>query len=207
LTASGLVQSVADLFALRAQDLLALERFGAKSAQNLIAAIERAKHPELWRFIHALGIPRVGERTARDLAARFGDLARMMKASEAELAGVGGVGKVIATEVHRFFADANNRAVIARCLRRGVRPGHAKSKRRGALAGKTVVFTGGLSSMSRHDAEALVRRLGGTTSDHVGRGTDLVVIGERPGSKRARAEGLGIPTTDESAFLELVAVR
>jgi DNA ligase (NAD+) len=205
LVASGLVRSPADLFGLRAEDLVRLARFGAKSAANLIAAIERAKRPELWRFVHALGIPGVGEGTARDLATHFEALEPLMDASEAQLNQAPGVGPVAAAQVGRFFADRDNRAVIAACLRRGLQPVSAERPgRAGPLSNKTVVFTGTLTSMTRDEAEDRAQRLGARVGHAVGPSTDLLVVGERPGSKRERARTLQVAMLDECGFSELV---
>ncbi len=205
LVGRGLVKSVADLFKLRESDLIGLERFAEVSARNLVNAIERAKHTELGRFLYALGIPGVGVRTARDLAAHFGSLDKLMEASEAELMAVEGIGPVVARQVAEFFRRPENRKVIDQCLKHGVRfAAEPPRARRGPLAGKTVVLTGGLEAMSRPEAEALVRRLGGTPASSVSRKTDLVVVGRDPGSKYEKAKQLGIKILTEGEFLALV---
>ncbi|WP_437608051.1 NAD-dependent DNA ligase LigA [Sorangium sp. So ce834] len=210
LVEGGLVESVADLFAVKEQDLLRLQRFGARSAQNLVRAVERAKQTELWRFLHALGMPGVGERTAQDLADHFGSLEAVMAADERALQRVEGVGPNVAAGVAGFLGQPRNRAIIARCLERGVRPAHRRRRARaapaadGPLAGKTVVFTGALSSMTRPQAEELVRRAGGRASGSVGASTDYVVVGESPGEKLQRAEALGIAVLTEDELRKLV---
>lgn len=207
LVESGLVESVADLFALSEHDLIGLERFGARSAQNLVRAIERAKETELWRFLHALGMPGVGERTAQDLADHFGSLDAVMAADERALQEVEGVGPNVAAGIADFLRRPQHRRIIARCLERGVRP--APRRRRagaaaaGPLAGKTVVFTGALSSMTRAEAEALVRRAGGRPSGSVGASTDYVVLGENPGDKLRKARALGVAVLTEDELLKL----
>jgi len=201
LVASGLVRSVADLFTLREDDLTQLDRFAATSAGNLVSAIDRARRPELARFVHALGVPRVGARTARDLAEHFGSLDRLRQAGEEALREVEGVGPSVATAVAAFFRRADNRRIIDTCLRRGVAPqGAAAPARKGPLAGRTVVFTGGLESMTRTEAEALVRAEGGRTSGSVSRKTDLVVAGREAGSKLDRARALGVKVVSEREF-------
>ncbi|WP_437854374.1 NAD-dependent DNA ligase LigA [Sorangium sp. So ce363] len=206
----GLVESVADLFAVKEQDLLRLQRFGARSAQNLVRAIERAKQTELWRFLHALGMPGVGERTAQDLADHFGSLEAVMAADERALRRVEGIGPNVAAGIAGFLKRRQHRRVIALCLERGVRPAH-RPRRAGAapatagpLDGKTVVFTGALSSMTRPEAEQLVRRAGGRASGSVGASTDYVVLGKSPGEKLQKARALGITVLTEGELQKLV---
>lgn len=204
LVSAGLVRSVAGVLALTAEDLQKLERFGPKSAANLARAIDRAKRAELWRFIHALGIPGVGERTARDLAAHL-NLDRLMRASESELTKAPGVGPVAAREIHDFFAEKRNREIVASCIEHGLRlTGPRRALKTGSLMDKTVVLTGTLVSMTRAEAEERVRESGGTVSNHIGANTHLLVVGERPGTKLERARRLGVATVDETGFLELV---
>jgi DNA ligase (NAD+) len=205
LVEAGLVKSVADLFTLKERDLTRLDRFGPVSARNLVAAIERAKHTELWRLVAALGVPHVGPQTARDLAAHFGTLERLLRATESDLAAVPGIGPTLAPAIAAFFRRAGTRRTIARLLERGVTVKAAPARRRtGPLAGLTVVFTGGLESLSRAEAEALVREAGGRPASSVTRATDLVVAGADPGSKLARARELGVKIVTEREFLRLV---
>jgi DNA ligase (NAD+) len=204
---SGLVRSIADLFVLRARDLTGLERFGEVSAANLLRAIETARRVPLWRFVHGLGIPGVGAETARDLAAHFGTLERLRAASEPVLRETAGVGSATARNVWSFFRRAVNQRVIDRCLARGVRVRRLSGTRAGALTGKTVVFTGGLTSMTRGAAEARARAEGAHTARTVSRATDLLVAGRAPGSKYRKARALGIPIVDERRFQQLVADR
>jgi DNA ligase (NAD+) len=202
LVARGLVHDVADVLALSERDLRGLEGFADVAAHNLALAIDRAKRTDLGRFLYALGIPGVGRATARDLAERFGDLDAVLRARERELAETPGVGPVAAAAVASFFRD--NRAVVEACRQNGLSLARrARAAARGPLAGETVVFTGALETLSRADAEERVRRLGGRTSSSVGPHTDLVVVGERPGEKLARARALGVRTVDERAFLAM----
>lgn len=200
----GLVKDVADVLGLRESDLVRLERFAALSARNLVTAIERAKHTELARFLYALGIPGIGKTSARDLAAAFGDLDAIMRATEEELVREG-MGPVAALSVATFFRERRNRAVVRECLARGLTlSGPIVRAREGPLAGTTVVFTGALASMPRAEAEERVRAFGGRTSSSVGPKVDLVVAGEDAGTKLARARELGIRTIDERAFRALI---
>jgi DNA ligase (NAD+) len=204
LVGSGLVQNVADVFKLREEDLLGLERFAALSARNLLGGIERAKHTDLARFLYAVGIPGVGQATARDLADRFGDIHAMAKAGEDELMSVSGIGPTLAHGVAVFFREPVNRAVVDACLARGVTL-RAPERRAGAapLEGKRVAFTGALESITRAEAEERVRALGGHPASDVGKTTDLLVVGANAGSKLDRARQLGVKCITE---LELLAL-
>jgi DNA ligase (NAD+) len=205
LVSSGLVRSVADLFALNARGLLKLERFADRSAVNLLRAIEKGRRPPLWRFLNALGIPGVGAQTARDLADHFGALDRIRSADEAALMAVPGIGPNVARDVVGFFRRSSSRRVINSCRRRGLQIVDSTSIRRGPLAGQTVVFTGGLESMTREDAEERARDSGARVARSVGPHTDLVVAGADPGSKYARARTLGIRVISEEQFARLIA--
>ncbi|MBI4513441.1 MAG: NAD-dependent DNA ligase LigA [Gemmatimonadetes bacterium] len=208
LVSTGLVQSVADLFTLREEDLIELDGFAEVSARNLTDAIEKAKRTELWRFLYALGIPNVGASTARDLADHFGSLAAVMNADEETLMQVEGIGPNVAASIAEFFRHLGNRRILHLCLRRGVQLVEPKRARRaGPLAGKAVVFTGGLASMSRSDAENLIRRLGGRPSGSVSKKTDYAVAGTEPGSKYEKARALGVKILSEEEFLRLAGVR
>jgi DNA ligase (NAD+) len=181
-----------------------VERFADTSARNLLKAIDHATQAPLWRFLNALGIPGVGAQTARDLAEHFGTLDRLQSADEAALTSVSGVGPAVARDVFDFFRHPANRRVIDLCRRRGVQLTGPGAPRRGPLAGKTVVFTGGLESMTRDDAEARARARGARTARSVSAETDLVIVGADPGSKYARARALGIPVVDERQFRKLI---
>jgi DNA ligase (NAD+) len=207
LVSQSLVHSVADLFALTREDLLKVERFAAVSAANLLKAIDRAKRPPLWRFLHALGIPSVGVQTARDLAEHFGWLDRVRAASEADLRAVPGIGPTVSRDVAEFFRRSVNRRVIERCLDRGVQVVGTTAPPRGSLAGKTVVFTGGLESMTREDAEERARASGARTARTISGATDLVIAGAAPGSKYEKARALGVRIIDEREFQKLVGTH
>jgi DNA ligase (NAD+) len=204
LVSGGLVRSVADLFALTQADLLKVERFADVSAANLLHAIDSAKHPPLWRLLNALGIPGVGAQTARELSDHCGTLERLRSAEEGALAAVPGIGPAVARSVVAFFRQPFNRRVIETCQRHGVRVGGRAARHRGPLAGKTVVFTGGLESMTREEAEERARANGAHTAKSVSRATDLVVAGSEPGSKYTKARDLGVRVIDEAEFQRLV---
>jgi DNA ligase (NAD+) len=204
LVSAGLVRSVADLFALTRRDLLRVERFADVSASNLLNAIDQARHPSLCRFLNALGIPGVGAQTARDLAEYFATLERIASANEAALSAAPGIGPAVARNIAEFFRRAFNRRVIAMCRQRGVEVTGVTKRRRGPLVGKTVVFTGGLASMTREQAEERARASGAHTARSISGETDLVVAGSEPGSKYAKARALGVRVIDEGQFQRLV---
>ena len=205
LVEKGLVEDPADLYRLRKEDLVALERMGEKSAANLLAAIERSKSTTLARFLYALGIPQVGEATAQALAEHFGDLEAIMEATPERLEEVPDVGPVVARAIRSFFRERHNRDVIRRLLEAGVRWPRPRRRAAGApLAGMTFVLTGALESMTREEAKAKLEALGARVAGSVSRRTSYVIVGEDPGSKLERARALGVPTLDERAFLELL---
>ncbi|MBP7050832.1 MAG: NAD-dependent DNA ligase LigA [Phycisphaerae bacterium] len=203
---AGLVKTFADLYRLRKDDLLALERMGEKSAQNVLGAIERSKTQPLWRFLAALGIRHVGGQSADVLANHFGSLDAVMSATQEQLQDVGQVGPVMAESVCQYFRNPRHRAVIEDLLAAGVRPEPpAAKKRTGSLQGKTFVVTGTLKGFSRQQAEQAIKEAGGKVSSSVSKKTDFVVAGEAPGSKLQKAHDLGVEVIDEGRFKELLA--
>jgi DNA ligase (NAD+) len=204
LVARELVKNYADLYRLDLEKLLSVERMGEKSAQNLLSAIERSKKTTLRRFLYALGIPQVGEATARALADYFRDVRRMYDASEEALMHVRDVGPAMASEIHAFFQEPQNRGVIDALLEAGVQPEAPEEPTGGPFAGKTVVLTGGLDGLTREKAKEEIERRGGRLSDGVSRRTDLVISGAGSGSKLKKAQELGIKVIDEAEFLKLL---
>jgi DNA ligase (NAD+) len=205
---AGLVREAADLYTLRAEDLAKLDRFGEKSAKNLVAAIEKSKERPLRRALFALGIHHVGESTARDLSAAFGDLDRLLAASEAELCSVPGIGAVVAQSVASHFRDPKTLAHIQRLRDLGVKfaPEAASTVvvAKAGVAGKTFVITGTLPSMSRPDAQKLIEGAGGKVSGSVSAKTDFLVAGAEAGSKLTKAQSLGVAILDEAGLLALL---
>jgi DNA ligase (NAD+) len=206
LVEAGRVKSVADLYRLEVGELMTLERMGEKSAQNLVAAIEASKRPSLRRFISALGVPEVGEATAKALADAFRDVHRLMAASLDELQAVRDVGPEMAKAIRGYFEDPDHRAVVEALLAAGVEPEPPEAPTAGGVfTGKTVVLTGTLSSMTRDEAKAEIERRAGKVSGSVSKKTDFVVAGEDSGSKLKKANELGVKVLSEAEFRALLA--
>ncbi|MCG6935278.1 MAG: NAD-dependent DNA ligase LigA [Proteobacteria bacterium] len=206
---AGLIETVADVYALEAKQLAGLERMGEKSATKLIRAIEKSKHTALARFLYALGIHNVGETTAQSLANYFGTLENIMKADEDDLMTVPDIGPVVAKSITSFFSQKHNREVVSKLLQAGIAWPKIKVKADAELPlkGRTIVVTGTLASMTRDEAKAAVQMLGGKASGSVSSKTDYVVVGENPGSKADKAESLGVEILDEGSFLKLLGKK
>jgi DNA ligase (NAD+) len=201
----GLVQSLSDLFRLDKAQLQQLDRMGAKSSENLVDALQRARTTTFARFIYALGIREVGEATARALALHFLDLDSLLVATKEELEGVDDVGPVVAEHIHAYTANALNRALLAALLEAGMTwPAIEGDKGDGPLTGTTWVVTGKLATMSRDEAEAGLRELGAKTAASVSSKTSTVVAGPGAGSKKKKAEALDIPVIDEAALISIL---
>ena len=200
-----LIETPADLYWLTEDKLLLLDRFGKKSAANLIAALEKSKETTLARFIYALGIRHVGESTARDLAAHFKSLQALMDADSDELLKVNDIGEVIAQSIIHFFEEEHNREVIEKLIAEGVHwPLPQDSAVNDAVSGKTFVLTGTLPSMGREEAKALLLAQGAKVASSVSKKTDYVVAGAEAGSKLEKAQALGIKIIDQEEMLELL---
>jgi len=216
-----LVRSPADAYKLTAPQLADLERMGEKSAENVIAAIDKSKTTTLERFIYALGIPDVGEATARDLARHFADLEALIEAARADaptahaekvkdrcprLQEVPDVGPTVAAHIAHFFTEPRNRKVIDALIAAGIKwPALKKASGKGPLSGKTFVITGTLPGLSRDEATALIEGNGGKVSGSVSKKTDYVVAGAEAGSKLAKAQELGVAILDLAGLKKLLA--
>jgi DNA ligase (NAD+) len=201
---AGLVGSVVNLFSLTERDLLRLDGFADLSARNLVEAIENARHVTLDRFLYALGIPEVGTQTARDLARHFGTLDAVTRATREELESVPGIGPIVAEAVFDFLQSSSTRGILSGLKKRGLVLVEADALTEKRLAGLTFVFTGGLESITRSQAQELVRSLGARTSSSVSTKTDYVVAGSDPGSKYDRAVELGLKVLSEEDFLRML---
>lgn len=201
----GLIKDAADIFTLKIGDLEPLERFAEKSAANVIESVDTAKEIDLARFIYALGIRNVGEETAHDLAEKYQKIDNIKKASLDDINSIYDIGPVVAESIYRYFHDEKSLKLIDRLLENGVRVKGPKAvEKKSGVAGKTFVFTGGMDSMTRDDAKALVRKYSGNISESVSAKVDYVVTGESAGSKLDKAKKLGIKIIDEDEFLGLV---
>ena len=207
LVESGLVRTAPDLYKLGVAKLAELERMAEKSAQNVVAGIEKSRDTTLARFIYALGIRNVGETTSKDLARHFGSLDKLMEADVEALQGTPDVGPIVAESIARFFAEKHNREVVEQLRAAGVRwtegEGAAAKAATGPFAGKIVVLTGTLS-IPRDDAKALIEEAGGKITGSVSKKTDYVVAGTEAGSKLDKANELGVPVLDEAQFLKML---
>lgn len=207
LVETGKVHAPSGLYALREDDLAALERMGPRSAAKLREAIERSRETTFARFLFALGIREVGEATALALAGFFNDIESIESASEEQLQTIPDIGPVVATHIHAFFRQAHNREVIASLLRHGVRwpkaagqPGSALGK----LTGQTWVVTGKLDTMTRDEAKERIRAAGGKVSASVSRKTTFLLCGAGPGSKLTEAKKLDVTLLGEREFLDML---
>ena len=207
LVTAGLVHDAADLYALTADQLEALDRMGKKSAANLLAEIERSKQNDVWRLIYGLGIRHVGERVAQVLARHLGSIETIAAQSPEALQTVPELGPVLAQGIVEWFSDEANRALVAKLRAAGVKttgPVTAGLEPMGPLAGKAFVLTGTLNAMSREEATAKIEALGGRVAGSVSKKTSYVVVGAEPGSKVEKARQLGVPVLEEAEFLALI---
>ena len=203
----GLISDAADLFTLQKEDIVGMDRFGEKSADNIIQSIEDHKAQPLNRFLFALGILHVGEQTAEDLAKQFHSLDTLMQATEEEINAVENIGPVVSKSVYSYFHTKENVKYIQKLLRNGVTIesyNPQPTTHNPSFVGKTFVITGTLDSMSRDEAKKRIKALGGKTAESVSKNTDYVVIGAEPGSKAKKAEQLGVTILDEGRFLSLL---
>jgi DNA ligase (NAD+) len=203
----GLVKDVADLYALRQEEVAGLERMAEKSAQNLLEELTASKKNSLARLIYALGMRFVGERTGQLLAEHFSSLEELAEASEEKLLEVREVGPKVAEAIAEFFSEPANRQLIKRLSKAGVHPTAEKRETKSdKFAGKSFVFTGGLANRSREEAGEIVQQHGGKVSGSVSKKTDYVVVGTDPGSKFEKAKELGVPILSEKEFEKLLGI-
>ena len=199
-----LIDDVAGLYDLDVKHLASLERMGEKSAQNLIAALEKSRRTTLDRFLYALGIREVGDATARSLAREFGDLDDLVGATEERLESIPDIGPVVARHIVHFFQQAHNMEVIDKLRKAGVSWPVTETATHQPLQGHTYVLTGSLSAMTREEAKQRLQQLGAKVSGSVSAKTTAVISGEKPGSKLAKAEKLGVAVLSEQDLLQLL---
>jgi len=201
----GLVRDASDFYKLTIDDLLPLERFAEKSADNLVKAISEKTQVELARFIYSLGIRHVGEESSLALAKYFGSLEKIKDASLDEINAIYDFGEIMAKSAYQWFHDKNNLQLLARLAAAGVKVKTLKLSAKSAkLAGKIFVLTGSLEKLTRDQAKAKIRELGGEISSSVSQNTDYVVAGAEPGSKLVKARRLGVKILNENEFFELI---
>jgi DNA ligase (NAD+) len=205
LVGKGLVKSVADLYDLKLDDLMGLERMGKKSAEKVLANIDASRRAPLPRILNGLGIPFVGERTAQFLAEAFGDLEKIAAADEDELQKADEVGPKVSRSIHQFFHEKHNQALVERLGKAGFSFTHAVKKRAGGpLAGMTLVLTGTLPKLTRDEAKLRIEVAGGKVAGSVSKKTSYVVAGEEAGSKLDKARELGVAVIDEARLLAMI---
>ena len=199
------LRDCSDLYRLTVNDLMPLEGFQKKRAENLIKAIDKSRVCALDAFLFGIGIPNVGRKTAKDLADRFTSLEAVKAATIEELTAIPDVGDIVAASIVEFFADPESQDMVQRLLDAGVQPKHESDRLSEVLLGKTVVVTGTLPSLSRDEAEKLIAQHGGKAAGSVSKKTSFVLAGEKAGSKLDKANSLGIPVLDEAAFLVMLS--
>lgn len=204
LVSAGYIKSVADFYTLTRDQLLALEGVKAKSADNMLAAIEASKQRPSWRLLFGLNIRYVGEKTAQIIADAFGNIDRLLAASEAEIVGVPGIGPMIGHSLYTWLQDEKNRALIERLRQAGLNMQEEQRTTTGPLAGQTFLLTGRLSTMTRPVAEEAIVKLGGSIATGVSKSLSHLIVGEDAGSKLAKAQKAGVPIHDEQWLLDLL---
>lgn len=199
------VRSAADLYSLDREKLVALKGFGEKKADKLFDELEKSKDCELDAFLFAIGIPNIGKKTAYDLMAHFGTLEALMGATEQELVDIEDVGEIVASSITEYFADEENRRFVNRLLEAGVHPQMHMQEDAGTLfEGLTFVLTGTLPTLSRAQAQEMIRKNGGKATGSVSKKTSIVLAGESAGSKLDKARELGVTIIDEAQFLRMI---
>jgi len=201
-----LVKDVADLYSLSKDDIASLERMADKSARNIIDALNESKNASLEKVVYALGIRHVGEHLAKVLSDHLGSMERLTAATEEELTQIREVGPEVAKSIRKFFQQKGNLRVIERLAKAGLRFTKQVVSKKRDLEGKTFVFTGGLKSCTRDEAERIVEERGGKASGSVSRKTDYVVAGESAGSNLDKARALGVTVLSEKEFRKLLGI-
>ena len=207
LVGQGLIRNIADLYGLQSENLMPLDKFAQKSADNLVRAIADSKNREMWRLLHGLGIQHVGTQAAKDLARHFKSLRALLEADEEILTSVDGVGETMAKSIRSFFVQKANLETIHRLFEAGLNTelDPAEDQVSETLAGKNFVLTGALPHMTRDEARELIERAGGKVTAGVSKKIDYVLAGSTPGSKFEKAQKLGVTIIDEAGLRSLLA--
>ncbi len=198
------ITSVADLYNLTTEQLLTLDGFKAKKAQNVVNALQKSFDVSLDRFIFALGLDNVGSVTAKDLAVKYGSIDVLSKATAQDLAQIDGIGEIVAEGIVQYFADEQNIQIIERLKQIGINPTYQQQIKTGIFSGKKVVLTGSLQSFTRSQAGEIILSLGGELSSSVTKSVNLVIAGDEAGSKLTKAQQLGIEVIDEQQFIQMI---
>ncbi len=203
LVETGYIKSVADFYSLTREQLLELEGVKAKSADNMLNAIEASKHRPFWQLLFGLNIRYAGAKTAQIIAQAIGSMDQLLAASEAEITAVPGIGPIVGHSLYTWLQDEQNRALIERLRQAGVNMQEEQKTATGPLAGQTFLLTGRLNTMTRPVAEEKLVRLGGTIASGVSKSLTHLIVGEDAGSKLAKAQKAGVPTHDEQWLIDL----
>jgi DNA ligase (NAD+) len=203
---NNLVRNIPDIYNLKMENLIELERMGPKSAQNLLNEIEQSKNRDIARLVFALGIRFVGERTAQALTKHYKSIDELARADYEDLLQIQDVGPKVAESIVFFFDQPENIELISRLKQAGLNFADSKGSEEGEgfLAGQTFVLTGKLSRFTREEATEIIQNLGGQVVSSVSKKTSYVIAGDAPGSKYQKARSLGVPTLDESDFQKLI---
>ena len=201
---SGLIKTVSDIYRLTVSDLLELEGYKQKSAENLIRSIENSKSNTLDRLLCGLGIKNIGSASAKLLCEKLGDMSGIMSATEDDIAAIDGFGELTAKVVYESLKEPHMIKTIEELKQLGVNMSYERSAVSDKLSGKSFVITGTLPTMKRDEAQALIERHGGTVKSSVSKKTDFLLAGEEAGSKLTKAQELGVPVIDEQTLLSII---
>lgn len=199
------VATAADIYSLTKEQLLTLDKFKSKSAENLLNAIEKSRANNLDKLLFGLGIRNIGDKAAALLAEHFGTMQAISEAKPEEIAAIDGFGEVMAQSVHEFFAKSGTQDLLRRLMQAGLNMEWHGEKKTAILLGKTIVVTGTLQNLSRAEAEALIVHNGGKASGSVSKKTSYVLAGEAAGSKLTKAQALGVPVISEAEFMQMIS--
>lgn len=204
LTEADLIKNATDIYTLKAEDISVLERMGEKSAENLISAIDKSKENPLSRLLFAFGIRHIGQKAAKLIADRFGDIEAIFKAERHDFENIDGIGSVLAESIYEFFSLGTTREMVDKLIEYGLNTIEPNNVTDNRFEGMTFVLTGTLPTYTRQEAAAIIESMGGKTSSSVSKKTSIVLAGEEAGSKLDKANALGVRVIDENEFLEMI---